>query len=114
MAILLKFLMGGFAVSFATWLTSKIGGRAGGFLAGFPAVFTSALIVGALAHTGGHLDRVLRQMAIGGVVSLLAGIAVTLAAPVLFKHQRFHWAFGSLLLFWGTVAGVTVAVMQSL
>ncbi|WP_053960845.1 DUF3147 family protein [Sulfobacillus thermosulfidooxidans] len=114
MDLLLKFLMGGFAVSFATWLTKKVGGKAGGFLAGFPAVFTSALIVGALAHNGPHLDRILRQMAMGGGVSLIAGMAVTLVAPYVFKHQRFHWAFGSLLLFWGTIAGLTVAVMQSL
>ncbi|MCY0881989.1 MAG: DUF3147 family protein, partial [Firmicutes bacterium] len=49
MGLLLKFLMGGFAVTLATWLSQRIGSRAGGYLAGFPAVFTSALIVGALA-----------------------------------------------------------------
>ena len=106
--------MGGFAVSFATWLTSKVGGKAGGFLAGFPAVFTSALVVGAMAHSGRHLDQSLRQMAMGGGVSLIAGVAATLIAPVLFRRQRFHWAFGSLLLFWGTIAGLTVAVLQAL
>lgn len=77
-------------------------------------MFTSALIVGALAHIGQNPDRILRQMAFGGMVSLLAGMAITLVAPTVFKRQSFHWAFGSLLLFWGTVAGVTMAVMQSL
>jgi uncharacterized membrane protein (GlpM family) len=112
--ILLKFIMGGIAVSFATWLTSKIGGKAGGFLAGFPAVFTSSLIIGALSHNGAGVNGILRQMALGGMVSVLAGVVVTLAAPILFKRQPFHWAFGSLLLFWGTVAGVAAVVMQSL
>ncbi|PWI58874.1 DUF3147 family protein [Sulfoacidibacillus thermotolerans] len=102
--LILKFIMGGMAVLAATWVSQRLGGKAGGFLAGFPAVFTAALIVIALSSPPGKTDAVLSQTILGTVTSLIGALAVAGIAPKVFHRMKFLGGWLVLLSFWAVVA----------
>lgn len=114
MGFALKFLMGGIAVTLATLLSQRIGKKAGGFLAGFPAVFTSALLLGAVAHPGPNTDMVLEQMAIGGSTSFVGTFGIAYLAPRLFHRTRFIPGYLMLVIIWLVLAGVTALTIHTL
>lgn len=105
--LLLKFAMGGFAVMAATWISQRLGSRVGGLLAGFPAVFTAALIAVAFSNAGAHTDAALFQMVLGTGASLLAALIVAWLAPKVFRRTAFLRGWLLLLGTWALVAAST-------
>ncbi len=102
--LILKFIMGGLAVLAATWVSQRLGGKAGGFLAGFPAVFTAALIVIALSSPVAKTDIILSQTILGTATSLIGALVVAFIAPKVFHKMKFVSGWFVLLTSWAVVA----------
>ncbi|MHB1610176.1 MAG: DUF3147 family protein [Sulfobacillus sp.] len=109
--LLEKFIIGGLGIVVVTMVAQMLGGKVGGFLAGFPAVFLMALTVTAWGHDSRVIDPRLTKMVWASVGALAADVLVAWVAPKILSRWRFRLAYPSLLTIWAGVSGVGYLIL---
>lgn len=86
-SVLLRFLIGGFAVASASIIAGKAGGKIGGVIATMPAVFLAAIIALAIDHRGETLVQMSIHLSTGAILGILSCI-VTVGLTALYIHKH--------------------------
>jgi uncharacterized membrane protein (GlpM family) len=104
--VLFRFLLGGSVVVASTLVAKNLGGRLGGILAAFPAVYLAAVIGLSMDYKGSDLLLVSEQLSKGALVGMVADICSALAAS--YMILRYGWKQGLVyaLLLWTVIAPI--------
>lgn len=102
--VFLRFLIGGSAVVVSTLVAKKSGGRLGGILGAFPAVYLAAVLGLSMDYKGSDLLLASEQLSRGSLVGMVADICCALAAS--YTILRYGWKQGLVyaLLLWAVIA----------
>lgn len=109
-ALLIRFLLGGSAVVLSTIAARKLGEKAGGIFAAFPAVYLAALLTISLDFSGEALVSRSILLSKGAIIGMAINILVAVIAGYLLP--RYGWKKGLMqaLGFWLVVSMVVVMV----
>ena len=110
--LLTKFIIGGLVITGVTILANRLGGRVGGVLSGFPAIFLTALIMQAWGSAGAAPDARLTVMVTASLGAVGANLVMVWAAPKALIRLRFGQALLAMVGIWLAVSGITAAVLQ--
>nr|WP_295969988.1 DUF3147 family protein [uncultured Bacillus sp.] len=91
-ALLIRFLLGGAAVVLSTIVSRKLGEKAGGIFAAFPAVFIAALLTTGLDFNGNELISHSIALSQGAIIGMAINILIAVIAGYLL--QRLGWKNG--------------------
>jgi uncharacterized membrane protein (GlpM family) len=108
--LVFRFLLGGGAVVGSTMLARKFGGKIGGVLATFPAVYLASMLTSRL---NAHGQALLRQSALlsrGALVGMCANIVFALTVAYLCHRIGWKLGLGFALAGWLTVSLVFIAM----
>lgn len=106
-ALLIRFVLGGLAVLISTIIARKLGEKAGGIFAAFPAVYLAALLTISLDFSGNDLIEHSILLSKGAIIGMAINIVIAIIAGYLLPRQGwkrglFHsmvcWFFVSLLV----------------
>ena len=86
-ALLIRFLLGGAAVVLSTIVSKKLGTKAGGIFAAFPAVYLAALLTVGLDFSGDQLVSQSILLSKGAIVGMAINIVVAIVAGYLLPKQ---------------------------
>lgn len=106
--LLLKFIAGGSAVTGITWLAQRWGGRVGGYLAGFPAVFLTALAMTAWGRSALTARHILDTMVVASLGALAADLVIAWMAPRIIGRWSLAIGLTTLFTLWATLAGTSL------
>ncbi len=110
--LLIRFVLGGGAVSAAYILSKRIGGRWGGIFAAFPAVYLAAIItVSAGLPSGEGLPLVL-EVSKGALIGMLGNIMCAVAASAFIIKYGWQKGLMQALLVWGAFVSVFYLVVN--
>ncbi|WML56367.1 DUF3147 family protein [Neobacillus sp. PS2-9] len=109
-ALLIRFLLGGLAVVACTVVAKKLGEKAGGIFAAFPAVYLAALLTIGLDFHGAQLISHSIMLSRGAIFGMAINIIVALIAGYLLP--KVGWKRGILqsMAFWFTISIVVVII----
>ncbi len=91
-ALLIRFVLGGLAVVLATMVSRKLGEKAGGIFAAFPAVYLVALLTASLDFSGDELISYSILLSQGAIVGMIINIIMAMIAGYLIP--KFGWKRG--------------------
>lgn len=91
-ALIIRFIMGGSAVLACTLVAKKLGEKAGGIFAAFPAVYLAALLTIALDFHGGDLISHSEILSRGAIFGMAINILVAIIAGYLLP--KIGWKRG--------------------
>jgi uncharacterized membrane protein (GlpM family) len=83
--LLIRFLLGGVAVVLSTIISRKLGEKAGGIFAAFPAVYLAALVTNRLSFTGKDLVSHSITLSNGAIMGMSINILIAILAGYLLK-----------------------------
>src|SRR3954462_13196833 len=86
-ALLIRFLLGGAAVVLSTIVAKKLGTKAGGIFAAFPAVYLAALLTARLDFSGADLVAHSILLSKGAIIGMGINIVVAIVAGYLLPRQ---------------------------
>ena len=104
--VVLRFVLGGFAVAASAFVARKLGGRIGGIFAAFPAVYLSAAIAVGVAYSGKIADKAVFEISQGAFIGMAANIFCAAAAAYLIPRHKWHKGLLYSILLWFIVACV--------
>ncbi|MDR7001794.1 DUF3147 family protein [Neobacillus niacini] len=109
-ALLIRFLLGGSAVLACTLVAKKLGEKAGGIFAAFPAVYLAALLTIALDFRGGELVSHSIIISKGAIWGMAINILVAILAGYLLP--KIGWKRGIIhsMVCWLVVSMVVVVI----
>jgi hypothetical protein len=110
--ILIKFIVGGLVITTVTVLANRLGGKVGGVLSGFPAIFMTVFVLEAWGH-GGHTNSLLITMVTASLGAIVANLAMVLAAPRTLARLPFHYAVMAMLGIWATMSTLSAVIIPS-
>ncbi|MCE4957357.1 DUF3147 family protein [Macrococcoides caseolyticum] len=85
--LILRFIIGGIAVTAASIIAGKVGGKLGGIIATMPAVFLAALLSLSVDHKGSDLITASINLSHGAVMGITSCIfTVALTSIYVTKH----------------------------
>ena len=84
---ILDFVIGGFAVAFASIMSEKIGGKLGGIIATLPAVYLAAIIALAIDHRGEELVKMSMHLSTGAIIGI-ASCILTVALTSIYISKK--------------------------
>lgn len=87
---ILHFVIGGFAVAFASVMADKVGGKLGGIIATMPAVYLAAVIALAIDHRGEQLVTMSMSLSTGAVVGIVSCIITVFLTSLFIKKSNFQ------------------------
>lgn len=99
-ALFIRFLLGGTAVLLASVVSRKLGERAGGIFAAFPAVYLAALLTVSLDFKGEQLINQSIILSKGAVVGMLINIVVAIIAGLLLQKQGWKRGLANAMMCW--------------
>jgi uncharacterized membrane protein (GlpM family) len=109
-ALLIRFLLGGLAVVACTVVAKKLGEKAGGIFAAFPAVYLAAILTIGLDFHGGQLISHSIMLSKGAIF----GMAINILVAILAGHllPKVGWKRGILhsMACWFTVSLIVVFI----
>lgn len=111
--LFVKFIIGGLVMILVTALAQRGGGKLAGLLAGFPAVFFTALTMAGVGMPGSVADRRLEVMVTASLGALVANLVVTWWAPGILKRWRFVLALPILVSLWVVLSGISLWVLPA-
>ncbi|WP_338470609.1 DUF3147 family protein [Niallia sp. XMNu-256] len=88
-ALLIRFVIGGLAVVLATIVSKRLGEKAGGIFAAFPAVYLAALLTASLDFNGDELISYSILLSQGAIVGMVINIIMAMIAGYLIP--KFGW-----------------------
>lgn len=109
-ALLIRFVLGGLAVVASTIVARKLGEKAGGIFAAFPAVFLAALLTAGLDLKGDALVSQSILLSKGAIVGMGINIFVAIMAGILLKKHGWKKGLTEALGCWLVVSMVVVAI----
>ncbi|MBB6443945.1 DUF3147 family protein [Bacillus benzoevorans] len=86
-ALLIRFLLGGAAVVVSTIVSRKLGEKAGGIFAAFPAVYLAALLTTGLDFSGSELITHSIVLSKGAIIGMAINIVIAVIAGYLLPKQ---------------------------
>lgn len=112
-ALLIRFLLGGLAVVVSTIVARRLGEKAGGIFAAFPAVFLAALMTARLDFQGKELIDQSMMLSKGAIVGMGINILVALIAGFLLKKHGWKKGIVEALGCWLVMSAVVVFITTS-
>jgi uncharacterized membrane protein (GlpM family) len=109
-ALLIRFVLGGSAVVAATIVARKLGEKAGGIFAAFPAVYLAALLTNRLDLSGEALVQHSIVLSKGAIVGMSINIVTAMIAGVLLKKHGWKLGLVQTVLCWIAVSTVVVFI----
>lgn len=107
-ALLIRFLLGGSAVVACTLVAKKLGERAGGIFAAFPAVYLAALLTIGLDFRGNELISHSITLSQGAIFGMAINILVALIAGYLLPKQGWKRGIMQAMACWLVVSSLVV------
>ncbi|MCM3766974.1 DUF3147 family protein [Neobacillus niacini] len=109
-ALLIRFVLGGAAVVASTMVARRLGEKAGGIFAAFPAVFLAALLTAGLDLRGEDLVSQSIVLSKGAMVGMGINILVAIIAGFLLNKYGLKKGLMQVLGCWFVVSMVVVAI----
>lgn len=109
-ALLIRFLLGGLAVVACTLVAKKLGERAGGIFAAFPAVYLAALLTIGLDFHGGDLISHSITLSKGAIYGMAINILVAVIAGYLLPKMGWKRGIMQAMACWLVVSSVVVMI----
>lgn len=107
-ALLIRFLLGGAAVVVSTLIARKLGERAGGIFAAFPAVYLAALLTASLDFSGEDLINYSILLSKGAIVGMAINIVVAVIAGYLLPRKGWKRGLSQAVGCWFIISLVVV------
>lgn len=107
-ALLIRFILGGAAVVVSTLVARKLGERAGGIFAAFPAVYLAALLTASLDFSGQELINYSILLSKGAIVGMAINIIVAIIAGYLVPRKGWKRGLSQAVGCWFIVSMVVV------
>lgn len=86
-SLLIRFLLGGSAVLFSALIAKKLGDKAGGIFAAFPAVYLAALLTASLDFNGEELISYSILLSKGAIIGMIINILIAIIAGYLLPKE---------------------------
>jgi len=99
-------MLGGIAVALSTILAKNSGGRLGGILGAFPAVYLATILGLSLDYKGSDLLLASIQLSKGSLVGMVADICCALAASYLILRLGWKQGLVYAILLWAVITPV--------
>jgi uncharacterized membrane protein (GlpM family) len=109
-ALLIRFLLGGSAVVACTLVARKLGDKAGGIFAAFPAVYLAALLTIGLDFHGGDLISHSIILSKGAIFRMAINILVAILAGYLLPKIGWKRGIINAMACWFVVSSVVVLI----
>ena len=109
-ALLIRFLLGGLAVVACTLVAKKLGEKAGGIFAAFPAVYLAAILTIGLDFHGGQLISHSIMLSKGAIFGMAINILVAVLAGYLLPKVGWKQGILHVIACWFTVSLVVVFI----
>lgn len=109
-AALIRFLLGGTAVLVATIVAKKLGEKAGGIFAAFPAVYLAAILTTRLDFNGQELISQSVILSKGAIIGMGINILIAIIAGYLLPRHGWKLGLAQTLICWFAVSIVVVFV----
>ncbi|MBI0577122.1 DUF3147 family protein [Neobacillus cucumis] len=111
-ALLIRFILGGSAVLACTLVAKKLGEKAGGIFAAFPAVYLAALLTIALDFRGGELVAHSILISKGAIWGMAINILVATLAGYLLPKVGWKRGIIHSMACWFVVSMVVVVIIS--
>ena len=108
--LLIRFILGGTAVVVATITARKLGEKAGGIFAAFPAVYLAALLTSALDYKGESLIDHSVLLSKGAMIGMGINILVAMIAGILLPKHGYKLGLFQTVLCWFVLSIVVVLI----
>lgn len=108
-ALLIRFFLGGAAVVASTIIARKLGEKAGGIFAAFPAVYLAALLTDGLDFQGKELISHSLILSQGAMIGMTINILIAIIAGVLIPRGWKRGLVNSMVI-WFVVSMVVVLI----
>jgi uncharacterized membrane protein (GlpM family) len=109
-ALLIRFILGGSAVVACTLVAKKLGEKAGGIFAAFPAVYLAALITIGLDFHGGSLVSHSIILSKGAIYGMGINVLVAIIAGYLLPKMGWKRGIIHAMVCWVAVSSVVVFI----
>jgi len=112
-ALLIRFFLGGTAVLASTLISRKLGDRAGGIFAAFPAVYLAALLTNGLDFHGQELISHSILLSKGAIFGMAINIVIAILAGYLLPRQGWKRGLTEAIVCWFVVSMVVVMITSN-
>ncbi|MDP4083318.1 MAG: DUF3147 family protein [Bacillota bacterium] len=109
-ALLIRFVLGGAAVVLSTIIARKLGEKAGGIFAAFPAVYLAALLTGGLDYRGHELINHSIILSKGAIIGMAINIIVAILAGTLLQKNGWKRGLVNSMACWFVISFVVVII----
>ncbi len=113
-ALLIRFLLGGTAVVACTLVAKRLGEKAGGIFAAFPAVYLAALLTIGLDFHGGQLVSQSIVLSKGAIFGMAINIIVAMIAGYLLPKVGWKKGILNAMACWLIVSSIVVFITNYL
>lgn len=107
-ALLIRFVLGGSAVVASTLVARKLGEKAGGIFAAFPAVYLAALLTASLDFKGDELISYSILLSKGAIVGMAINIVIAIIAGYLLPRKGWKRGLVQAVGCWFIISMVVV------
>ncbi|MCQ6275260.1 DUF3147 family protein [Bacillus sp. V3B] len=107
-ALLIRFVLGGSAVVASTLVARKLGEKAGGIFAAFPAVYLAALLTASLDFRGDELISYSILLSKGAIVGMVINTVVAIIAGYLLLRKGWKRGLTQAVGCWFIISMVVV------
>ncbi len=111
-ALLIRFILGGAAVVASTIIARKLGEKAGGIFAAFPAVYLAALLTNGLDFQGNELIARSLLLSQGAIIGMAINILIAIIAGILIPKGWKRGLVNSMVI-WFVVSMVVVFITSN-
>src|SRR5690625_1417561 len=111
-SLLIRFLLGGSAVLFSSLIAKKLGDKAGGIFAAFPAVYLAALLTASIDFNGEELISYSILLSKGAIIGMVINILIAVIAGYLLPRKGWKLGLVQVLGCW-FILSLIVAVVIS-
>lgn len=112
-ALLIRFVLGGGAVVISTIIARKLGEKAGGIFAAFPAVYLAALLTGELDYKGHELINHSILLSKGAIIGMAINILVAILAGVFLQKNGWKRGLVNSMACWFILSFVVVIITSN-
>ncbi|WP_071396121.1 DUF3147 family protein [Bacillus tuaregi] len=109
-ALLIRFILGGLAVVVSTLVARKLGEKAGGIFAAFPAVYLAALLTASLDFSGNELVSYSILLSKGAIVGMAINIVIAIIAGYLLPRKGWKRGLSQAVGCWFIISMVVVVI----
>lgn len=112
-ALLIRFILGGTAVVVSTLVARKLGERAGGIFAAFPAVYLAALLAASLDFSGDELINYSIILSKGAIIGMAVNIIIAVIAGYLLPRKGWKRGLTQAIGCWFIISLVVVILTSN-